>query len=78
MTHNELLNIYKTMFNAVNVPYCNRFANMEIDVWFSNGKDSIRVRYTDKTELVFTYHDKNNWKLETLNEFIKSIKGGTK
>jgi hypothetical protein len=54
------------------------FDETKRDVWFPNGKDSIRVRYKNRMELVFTFHDQQNWKLETIKEFLKSMKEGNK
>ena len=47
-------------------------------VWFPNGRNSIRIRDINRHELIFTYCDENNWRLETVNEFLKNMKGGCK
>ena len=47
-------------------------------VWFPNGRDSIRIRYINKHELIFTYHGVTDWRLERVNEFLKNMKGGCK
>lgn len=47
-------------------------------VWFPNGRDSIRIRDINKHELIFTYHGDTDWRLETVNEFLKNMKGGCK
>ena len=47
----------------------------DVDVWFQNGKNSIRVRFRNVAlpELVFTFDSKKNWTLETVNNFYKKI-----
>ena len=47
-------------------------------IWFPNGRNSIRIRYINKHELIFTYHSDTDWRLETVNEFLKNMKGGCK
>ena len=49
-----------------------------IAVWFPNGRDSIRIRDINKHELIFTYHSDTDWRLETVNKFLKNMKGGCK
>lgn len=46
-----------------------------VDVWFPNGKNSIRIRQTDKQEFIFTYNNSKNWSFETIEYFIKHMKG---
>ena len=62
MLQKDVLEIYKSMFDLG-----------EIDVWFANGFNSVRVRYVDNKEVVFTYRTDLDWKLETLDSFILSI-----
>lgn len=50
----------------------------KLDTWFQNGKNSIRIRQTNHQEFVFTMHDKNNWKFETLDSFMSGLRGGKK
>ena len=63
--------------------YC-KFKSMFPDMgkytamWFPNGRDSIRIRDVNKHELIFTYHGVTDWRLETVNEFLKNMKGGCK
>lgn len=45
----------------------------KVEMWFPNGKNSVRVRMTDKRELVFTYNGPNDWFLETVNSFIERM-----
>lgn len=63
MLQTNVFEIYKSIFDLG-----------AIDVWFSNGYNSIRIRYRNKKEVIFTYMSDANWKLETLDMFIESIK----
>ena len=46
----------------------------DIDIWFPNGKNSVRIRFTNKREIVFTYYGKDNWVLETAGHFIGKMR----
>ena len=51
-----------------------QFSKMKDDSvkeWFPNGKDSIRVRFIDEKEIVFTFKAHDNWRFETVESFIK-------
>lgn len=50
------------------------FAN-GIDRWFPNGQNSIRVRLTNGSEYIFTYHNSHDWCFETLDSYILRMKG---
>lgn len=52
------------------------YAGDKVDKWFSNGKNSIRVRQTNGQEFIFTYNSQKDWRLETVNSFLSSAKGG--
>lgn len=65
MVHSELIKRYQVIF---------KYSVQDIDTWFPNGKDSIRIRLLNKEEYVFTYKDEKIWILETVNNFIKNIK----
>lgn len=52
--------------------YFPNYSNENAEVWFANGKNSIRVRLKDKRELIFTYSGQDNWKLETMKSFLGS------
>lgn len=69
MNHKELMEKYMEMFG---------FDYGDVELWFPNGKGSIRVRYNNKVELVFTYYGPNNWRLETVKEFLKNRKESVK
>ena len=69
MSHNDIFKIFKTTIGV---------SDALIHTWFQNGKDSIRVRYVDHTELIFTYHNDRDWKLETVASFVNSLREGGK
>lgn len=48
-------------------------ASKTIIQWFPNGKNSIRIRRMDGQEFVFTYYEKHNYRLETVDSFIKRL-----
>lgn len=52
------------------------YAGDKVDKWFPNGKNSIRVRQTNGQEFIFTYNSQKDWRLETVNSFLSSAKGG--
>lgn len=67
MVHREVLSQFQTHFPQY---------KKNIDCWFPNGKDRVRVRLRNRTELVFTFHDEKDWRLETVASFIdRTMKG---
>lgn len=69
MKHVEIYEKYKTMFPELAI---------HVEDWFPNGKDSIRVRIKIGSDFVFTYHNWNDWCYETVDSFIRKLKGGHK
>lgn len=67
MSHEKLYTVFKKQF-----PHCSKW----VEEWFPNGKDSIRIRVTDGSDLVFTYHNGINWRFETVDSFINGLKKG--
>lgn len=72
MTSVEILILFQEIFHVKD----------EIDEWFPNGKNSIRVRFKKTTlpfelnkdgELIFTAESRDEWRLETIDSWIKSI-----
>ena len=65
MTHKDIL---KRFLIAYPIP-----ENM-IDCWFPNGKGSIRVRFVNHVELIFSYSSDKNWRIETVDSFLNDQK----
>lgn len=72
MTHRQVYDAFRAIFpNQVT----------EETIWFQNGRNSIRLRgltglYPVKTDFVFTVFEKDAWRLETIDSFIKHLKEG--
>lgn len=65
MTHNNVLLKFKVLFPQYAGP---------MTEWFPNGKNSIRVRYSKtRPDVIFTYNSTKDWRLETIDSFIKSM-----
>lgn len=54
--------------------YFPNYTGGNVEIWFPNGKNSIRVRQTNKQEFIFTYNGKDDWRFETAKSFIKEGK----
>lgn len=67
MTHSEVYKWFELYFP--------QYAGKNVETWFPNGKNSVRVRQINKAEFIFTYQNKENWKFETINSFIQHLKG---
>lgn len=70
MSHKELYKLFELYFPD--------YAGDKVELWFPNGKNSIRVRQTNKQEFIFSYIDQKTWRFETVNNFLKNIRGGNK
>lgn len=46
----------------------------DIEHWFPNGFNSIRIRYKKGDEWVFTYFSEGKWSLQMLDSFIEDMK----
>lgn len=67
MRHPDVKSLFDRMFDT-------RFG--EVEAWFPNGKNSIRVRMKHRCEpyeFIFTYNSKNCWSLETVDMFIDTM-----
>ncbi len=67
MAHGDIYKWFKLYFP--------QHAEENAEIWFPNGKNSIRVRTTDNRELIFTCNGKDDWRLETVKSFINGRKG---
>lgn len=68
MTHDVIFSYFRKC-----IPRISKMT--KIEEWFPNGKNSIRVRFEDQEEYVFTYYGDNDWSLETVGCFIRRLKG---
>lgn len=74
MYHTDVLVLFQDIF----------YVTEEIEDWFPNGKNSIRIRLKETNtlpfavnkgeDLIFTAASRNEWHLETIDSWIKSIK----
>ena len=64
MEHSDVFAMFQSKFEHVDVIH-----------WFPNGKDSVRVRTIDDVDMVFTYHSASDWKLESIDSYLLSLKG---
>lgn len=44
-----------------------------IDGWSPYGKDTIKVRFTDGKEIIWTLHSSDHWSMETLEHYYQRI-----
>ncbi len=68
MIHTEVYKKFITMFPEV---------SEHLETWFPNGKNSIRVRVKSGSDFVFTYNDWTDWCYETVESYIKKMRGGS-
>ena len=64
MTHESLF--YK--FREMTI-----YKDDDILMWFPNGKNCIRVRMSDLSDVVFTYQSEKIWKIESMESYLNSI-----
>lgn len=64
MLQRKVLDIYKLMFGI---------KEGSIKTWWTNGYNSIRIELMNRRQIVFTYTDDTNWRLEPIDTFIKTM-----
>lgn len=69
MTHKKVYDWFKFYFP--------QFADQSKE-YFPCGKNCIRVRLQNERDYVFTYNGNKNWKFETVESHIKSMRANTK
>lgn len=69
MTHGDIFKYFELYFPD--------YAKDKVDVWFQNGKNSIRIRQKNRQEFIFTYNGKDNWKFETIDSFMDGLRGAS-
>lgn len=71
MPHDAVYKIFSVLFPM--------YAGDNASIWFQNGKNSIRVRLLTGVELVFSCSSNTDWRLESIDSFIKNqMKGECK
>ena len=62
MTHKEIYD----MFQKLHPLYCK-----EGQIWYPNGRNSIRLPIIQGVEFVFTFHNNRTWSFETIDSYKK-------
>lgn len=70
MSHSEIMKWFEYYFPD--------YSRNRVDVWFPNGRNSIRIRQKNGQEFIFTYHNQKDWRFETITSFLNGMKGGKK
>lgn len=65
MVHKEVYKWFELYFPL--------YAGENVEVWFPNGKNSVRVRQKNGQEFIFSYNGKDDWKFETRKSFINYL-----
>lgn len=66
MGHKDIFEVFKNLFPDL---------VKDSDIWFPNGKNSVRIRMKSGQELIFTHNKNTDWSLETVKHFLNSKKG---
>lgn len=67
MSHEKVYMYFKTYLPKI---------SEVVKEWFPNGKNSIRVRTSNRTDFIFTFYNPDDWCFETLDSYIRKMKGG--
>lgn len=68
MTHDIVFGYFRKCIPQLSKP-------SKVEQWFPNGKNSIRVRFEGGSEYIFTYYGDDCWCFETVEYFIRRLKG---
>lgn len=63
MAHIDIYKIFNQMFP--------NYSGLKVATWYPNGRNSIRVKHTNKREFIFTFNGPSDWKFETIESFWK-------
>lgn len=61
--------MHKDLFERFKAQFPNEAQNVE--TWFPNGRNSICIRFSNKEEWIFTFHDVKTWCIETTDHFLR-------
>jgi hypothetical protein len=65
MTHRQLVDKYRELTGV---------HNDDIHMWYNNGSNSVLLRLANKQEIIFTYHGRTKWRVETIAMFKDDMK----
>ena len=68
MAHVDVFKMFESYFS--------NYAGDNVETWFMNGKNCIRIRLKDKRQFIFTFNDSKDWKLESAERYLKELKSG--
>ena len=63
MSSKDIFAIFKTMFPSY---------AQDAEMWYPNGKASIRIRMKNRSERIFTYLYDKEWRFETAKIYLKN------
>ena len=66
MTYKQIFTLFEACFPQF---------EKRVETWFPDGKNSVRIRWANGEDFVLTYRKNTNWRLETVDSFIDSMKG---
>ena len=72
MNHKAIYNVFLKSIDTL-IPESNINIQSSIDVWFPNGRSSIRIRFKNHYEIVYTYNSQNDWSVETVDSYMKRM-----
>ena len=64
MQHKQIYEIFKSYFPKI---------AEDAEVWFANGRNSIRIRKKNKEEFIFSYKDRLDWSFETVDRHLANM-----
>ena len=50
------------------------YAGEKVEIWFPNGRNSIRVRHWNREEFIFTFNNPKDWRFETIDSYINHFR----
>lgn len=65
MVHKEVLGMFGRMFPEY---------REKMEMFFPNGRNSVRVRFRNGEDYVFTYNSPKDWCFESLDSFIGRLR----
>lgn len=66
MSHNDIYKLFELHMPS--------YAGEKVELWFPNGRNSIRVRSIGKEEFIFTFNNPKDWRFETVGSYINTFR----